>query len=44
MEFVTIRDLRLKPGNVWDRLRRRREISGASRERLSRPPGLPEPG
>lgn len=26
MEFVTIRDLRLKPGNVWDKLRQQREI------------------
>jgi len=26
MEFVTIRDLRLKPGDVWDKLRRQREI------------------
>ncbi len=26
MEFVTIRDLRLKPGDVWDRLRQQREI------------------
>ena len=26
MEFVTIRDLRLKPGEVWDKLRRQREI------------------
>ncbi len=26
MEFVTIRDLRLKPAEVWDKLRRQREI------------------
>lgn len=26
MEFVTIRDLRLKPGEVWDKLRQQREI------------------
>lgn len=26
MEFVTIRDLRLKPGAVWDKLRQQREI------------------
>ena len=26
MEFVTIRDLRLKPGDVWDKLRQQREI------------------
>ncbi len=26
MEFVTIRDLRLKPGDVWDKLRRQREL------------------
>jgi prevent-host-death family protein len=26
MEFVTIRDLRLKPSEVWDKLRRQREI------------------
>ena len=26
MEFVTIRDLRLKPGDVWDKLRKQREI------------------
>jgi len=26
MEFVMIRDLRLKPGDVWDKLRRQREI------------------
>ena len=26
MEFVTIRDLRLKPAEVWDKLRQQREI------------------
>jgi prevent-host-death family protein len=26
VEFVTIRDLRLKPAEVWDKLRRQREI------------------
>ncbi|QLQ06157.1 MAG: type II toxin-antitoxin system prevent-host-death family antitoxin [Anaerolineae bacterium] len=26
MEFVTIRDLRLKPGDVWGRLRQQREL------------------
>ena len=26
MEFVTIRDLRLKPGVVWDKLHQQREI------------------
>jgi prevent-host-death family protein len=26
MEFVTIRDLRLRPAEVWDKLRRQREI------------------
>lgn len=26
MEFVTIRDLRLKPGDVWDKLRQQREL------------------
>lgn len=26
MEFVTIRDLRLKPGEVWEKLREQREI------------------
>ena len=26
MEFVSIRDLRLKPSEVWDKLRQRREI------------------
>jgi prevent-host-death family protein len=26
MEFVTIRDLRLKPAEVWDKLRRQREV------------------
>ncbi len=26
MEFVTIRDLRLKPGAVWDKLRQQGEI------------------
>ena len=26
MEFVTIRDLRLKPAEVWDKLRRQREL------------------
>ena len=26
MEFVTIRDLRLKPGDVWDKLRQQGEI------------------
>ena len=26
MEFVTIRDLRLKPADVWDKLRQQREI------------------
>ncbi len=26
MEFVTIRDLRLKPGDVWEKLRQQREI------------------
>lgn len=26
MEFVTIRDLRLKPGDMWDRLRQQREL------------------
>ena len=26
MEFVTIRDLRLKPGAVWDKLRQQREV------------------
>lgn len=26
MEFVTIRDLRLKPGEVWDRLRQQGEL------------------
>jgi len=26
MEFVTIRDLRLKPAEVWEKLRRQREI------------------
>jgi prevent-host-death family protein len=26
MEFITIRDLRLKPGEVWDKLRRQSEL------------------
>ena len=26
MQFVTIRDLRLKPGDVWEKLRQQREI------------------
>lgn len=26
MEYVTIRDLRLKPADVWDKLRRQREL------------------
>ena len=26
MEYVTIRDLRLKPGEVWEKLRRQREL------------------
>ena len=26
MEFVTIRDLRLKPAEVWDKLRQQREL------------------
>ncbi len=26
MEFVTIRDLRLKPGDVWNKLRQQHEI------------------
>jgi prevent-host-death family protein len=26
MEFVTIRDLRLKPAEVWDKLRQQREV------------------
>jgi len=26
MEFVAIRDLRLKPGEVWDKLRQQREL------------------
>jgi prevent-host-death family protein len=26
MEFVTIRDLRLKPAEVWEKLRRQREV------------------
>ena len=26
MEFVTIRDLRVKPGEVWDKLRQQREL------------------
>lgn len=26
MEFVTIRDLRLKPGDVWDKLCQQREL------------------
>lgn len=26
MEFVTIRDLRLKPGEVWDKLRQQRDL------------------
>jgi prevent-host-death family protein len=26
MEFVTIRDLRLKPSEVWDKLRQQREL------------------
>jgi prevent-host-death family protein len=26
MEFVTIRDLRLRPAEVWDKLRKQREI------------------
>lgn len=26
MEFVTIRDLRLKSGDVWDKLRQQREL------------------
>ncbi len=26
MEFVTIREFRLKPGHVWDKLRQQREI------------------
>ncbi len=26
MEYVTIRDLRLKPGEVWDKLRRQGEL------------------
>jgi antitoxin (DNA-binding transcriptional repressor) of toxin-antitoxin stability system len=26
VEFVTIRDLRLKPAEVWDKLRRQREL------------------
>lgn len=26
MEFVTIRDLRLKPAKVWDKLRQQREL------------------
>lgn len=26
MEFVTIRDLRLRPGEVWEKLRQQREL------------------